>query len=32
MNEQFPERCIGRGDPQNWPPRSPDFSPIEFYV
>jgi hypothetical protein len=22
---------IGRGRPTAWPPRSPDFSPLEFY-
>jgi hypothetical protein len=25
-------RGIGRGGPTAWPPRSPDFNPVDFYV
>jgi hypothetical protein len=32
LNEQFPDRWIGPGGPQNWPPRSPDITPLDFYV
>lgn len=32
LNEQFPERWIGRGGPQTWPPRSPDLTPLDFCV
>jgi hypothetical protein len=28
LNQQFPNRWIGRGCPQNWPPRSPDLTPL----
>jgi len=32
LNEQFPDRWIGCGGPQNWPPRSPDISPLDLHV
>jgi hypothetical protein len=27
----FPRRCIGRGGWKQWPPRSPDLTPLDFY-
>jgi hypothetical protein len=30
LNKQFPNRWIGRGIPQNWPPRSPDLNPPDI--
>jgi hypothetical protein len=32
LNERFHERWIGRGGPVSWPPRSPDLTPLEFYL
>ena len=32
LNLKFPNRCIGRGGKQNWPPRSPDMNPLDYYV
>lgn len=32
LNEVFPNRWIGRGSQFPWPPRSPDFNPMDFYV
>jgi hypothetical protein len=31
LDERFPGRCIGRGGPINWPPRSPDLKPMDFF-
>lgn len=31
LNELFPERWIGRGGPIQWPPRSPDLNPLDFF-
>jgi hypothetical protein len=31
-NETFPERCIGRSEPMNWPTRSPDLTPMAFHL
>lgn len=31
LNEQFPHRWIGRGSEFQWPPRSPDLNPLDFY-
>jgi hypothetical protein len=31
LNEQFPDRWIGRGGPQYWPLRSPDLTPLDFH-
>lgn len=32
MNENFPQRWIGRNSPLiHWPPRSPDLTPMDFY-
>jgi hypothetical protein len=30
LNDTFPNRWIGRGSTINWPPRSPDLSPLDF--
>uniref|UniRef100_A0A1B6M0X5 Tc1-like transposase DDE domain-containing protein n=1 Tax=Graphocephala atropunctata TaxID=36148 RepID=A0A1B6M0X5_9HEMI len=32
LNEEYEDRWIGRGGPVPWPPRSPDLTPIDFYV
>lgn len=32
LNENFPERWIGRGGPVPWPARSPDLSPLDFFL
>ena len=32
LNEGFPDACIGRGGPIPWPPRSPDLSPLHFFL
>jgi hypothetical protein len=32
LNLQFPNRWIGRNGPISWPPRSPDLTPMDFYV
>jgi len=31
-NNKFPDRWIGRGGTQNWPPRSPDLNPSDYHV
>ena len=28
----FPGRWIGRGGPITWPPRSPDITPLDFFL
>jgi hypothetical protein len=30
LNATFPNRWIGRGSAINWPPRSPDLTPLDF--
>jgi len=30
LNYTFPNRLIGHGSPINWPPRSPDLTPLDF--
>jgi hypothetical protein len=30
LNEQFPDKWIGHGGPQNWPPWSPALMPVDF--
>jgi len=30
LNDTFPNRWIGRGGTINWPPRSPDLTPLDF--
>jgi len=32
LNERFPGAWIGRGGPMSWPPRSPDLSPLDFFL
>ena len=32
LNERFPDAWIGRGGPVPWPPRSPDLSPLDFFL
>ena len=32
LNNCFPYSWIGRGGPIPWPPRSPDLTPLDFYV
>ena len=32
LNDNFGEQWIGRGGPVEWPPRSPDLSPLDFFL
>jgi len=32
LNESFPNRWLGHGGPVAWPPRSPDLTPLDFYL
>lgn len=32
LNNQFPNRWIGRAGPVNWPPRSPDLTCLDFFL
>ena len=32
LNASFPNRWIGRGGPIAWPPRSPDLTPLDYYI
>ena len=32
INARFPNRWIGRGGPVQWPPRSPDLTPMDFFL
>jgi len=32
LNQKFPGRWIGLHGPQEWPPRSPDLTPMDFFV
>nr|WP_253308809.1 DUF4817 domain-containing protein [Rickettsia endosymbiont of Ceutorhynchus assimilis] len=32
LEQRFPNRWIGRGGPIPWPARSPDLTPLDFYV
>jgi hypothetical protein len=32
LNKQFHQRWIGRGGSLSWPSRSPDLTPIDFYL
>jgi len=32
LDRVFPEKWIGRGGPQTWPPRSPDLTPLDFFL
>lgn len=34
LDQEYPNQWIGRGNncPQNWPPRSPDLNPCDFFL
>ncbi|XP_015437903.1 PREDICTED: uncharacterized protein LOC107193042 [Dufourea novaeangliae] len=32
LDNTFQDRCIGRGGPVAWPPRSPDMTPLNFFL
>lgn len=32
LDDQFPNRWIGRGSRVNWPARSPDLTPLDFFL
>jgi hypothetical protein len=32
LHEIFPDRVIGMGFPYDWPPRSPDLTPLDFFL
>lgn len=32
LNEEFPGRWLGRDGPLLWPPRSPDLTPLDFFL
>ena len=32
LNTTFQGRWIGRGGPIRWPPRSPDLTPLDFFL
>lgn len=32
LDEKFPERWLGRRGPVEWPPRSPDLTPPDFFL
>lgn len=32
LDQQFPQRWIGRGGPTAWPARSPDLTPLDFFL
>ena len=32
LNESFPNRWLGRGGPVAWPQRSPDLTPLDYYL
>jgi hypothetical protein len=32
LDEKFNDRWIGRGGPISWAPRSPDLSPLDFFL
>jgi len=32
LNESFSSRWLGRGGPLAWPPRSPDLTPLDYYL
>lgn len=32
LNLVFPNQWIGRGGPMAWPPRSPDLTPLDFFL
>lgn len=32
LNERYRNRWIGRGGPMHWPARSPDLTPMDFFM
>lgn len=32
LDNHYPNRWIGRGGPVSWPPRSPDLTPLDFFL
>jgi hypothetical protein len=32
LDGTFPQRWIGRDGPTRWPPRSPDITPLDFFL
>ena len=32
LNESYPNCWLGRGGPVAWPPRSPDLTPVDYYL
>jgi hypothetical protein len=32
LSNTYHDRCIGTEGPAAWPPRSPDFNPLNFYL
>lgn len=32
LNQVYPNKWIGRGGPQPWPPRSPDLNSLDFFL
>ena len=32
LNESFPNCWLGRDGPVAWPPRSPDLTPLDYYL
>ena len=32
LNNRYQNRWIGRGGPVGWPPRSPDMTPLDFFL
>jgi len=32
LNQSFPERWIGRRSPVEWPPRSPNLTPLDYFL
>jgi hypothetical protein len=32
LNHKFPNRWLGQGGAQNWPPRSQDLNPLDYHV
>ena len=32
LNDHFPQRWLGRAGPIEWPARSPDLTPCDFFL
>jgi Helix-turn-helix domain (DUF4817) len=32
LDTSFPQKWIGKGGNMNWPPRSPDLTPLDFFI